>query len=626
MTPAHFRRSPFRRLRGRKPWECFMKPLLLIGALAAPAVVHAQTAVPAKLDPVVVTATGKPTALGDTLAPLLVLTREDIVRAQALDLAELLRFYAGIEIGRNGGPGAVTSVFVRGGESNHTLVLIDGIRMNPATSGGAAWQNIAPEMIERIEIVKGPRASLYGSDAIAGVVNVITRQAAQGPKVDLSLRGGSDATWDAAASGSWGTERGSVSLQAQHLRTDGFPALVGQTRNTGYDRTSLNLDTRAQFGTATLGARIWDSAGTSEYYGYDPVDFSRVVVEQDYRNQVAAVDASLPIGEHLRAQVRASRMQDDIEQQQSEDYVETVRSGFDAELIWNRGAQRISGGASFVREDVEANSFGSLIDERRDIATLRLQDELGFGRHHAVAGVSWSDYDGFGNRWDGSLDYGFDVTPSARIVASAGTGFRAPDATDRFGFGGNPDLDPERARNFELGWQQRVGDDHRVDLRLFRSDVDDLINLLCDENFNCTAVNVDRYRNEGVELSYHLRTAIWSATLTGLLQDPVDRSSDRQLLRRAKRTVALRVSRDFGIWDAGFDVLGSGDRPDVSAETGAPVTAPGYALLNLHAGLRLGTSTELRLRLENVFDKDYETAAGFAQPDASIYVGLRYSL
>jgi vitamin B12 transporter len=594
--------------------------LLFVGAVAAPVVVFAQSETPAKLDPVIVTATGQPTSLGDTLAPLLVLTREDIARAQALDLAELLRFFAGVELGRNGGAGAFTSVFVRGGESNHTLILIDGVRMNPATSGGAALQNVAPEMIERIEIVKGPRATLYGSDAIAGVINVITRRAAQGSAADLSLRGGSENTWDASLHGRWGTERGSVSLQAQHLRTDGFPALAGQTRDTGYDRTSLNLDTQLKLGEATLGARIWDSSGSAEYYGFDPVDFSRIVVEQDYRNQVAAIDASLPLGENLGAQLRASRMQDDIEQQQSDDFVETVRSGVDAELVWTLGAQRISGGAGFVREDVSALTFGSPIDEQRDIVTLRVQDEISAGRHRAVIGASWSDYDGFGTRWDGSLDYGFDVTPTSRAVASAGTGFRAPDATDRFGFGGNADLEPERARNYELGWQQRVGDAHRIDLRLFRSDVDDLINLLCDENFNCTAVNVDRYRNDGVELSYHLRTAQWSATLTGLVQDPVDRSSDSQLLRRARRSAALRVTRSLGIWDAGFDMLGSASRPDFDREL------PGYALLNLHAGVRLGTATELRLRAENVLDKDYQTASGFNQPDASVYVSLRHSL
>jgi len=599
-----------------------MKTLLLLGTLAVPVVVYAQpTPDSTVLEPMVVTATGHPTAAADTLAPLLVLTREEIEQSQATDLAELLRFFAGVELGRHGGPGSTTSVFIRGGESNHSLILIDGVRVNPASSGGAALQNIAPAMIERIEVVKGPRASLYGSDAIGGVINIITRNGADGSSAEASLRGGSDNTWDGNLRGSYAGKRGSVSVQAQQLRSDGYAALVGFGESAGYDRTSLNLDGRLAVGTATVSAQLWNSQGEAEYYGYDSLTFDRVVVAQDYRNQVAAVGARMPIGDSLDGTLRWSQMRDQIDQQQSADFIETDRSGIDGGITWSHAQHRVTGGFGVITEKVDASSYGSLVTEDRDLLSLRLQDEASWGRHQVVAGVNWTDYDFFGARWDGSLDYGYALSDNTRLVASAGTGFRAPDATDRYGFGGNPDLEPEAAKNYELGWQHHLSQGQRLDLRIFQSDVDNLINVICDASFNCTAVNVDRYRNQGVEVTYTLRAQAWSATLTGLLQDPQDRSTGDQLLRRAKRSAALKLQHDIGVWNAGLDLLTSSARPDFGGQT-----LGGYALVNLLGGVSLNPHVDLRVRIENVLDKDYQTAGGYRQQGASLYASVSYHL
>ena len=576
---------------------------------------------PTLLDTVVVTATGQPTALGDVLAPVQIITRDQIELAQAGDLAELLRFFAGVELGRNGGPGQVTSVFIRGGESNHTLVLVDGVRVNPATSGGAALQNIAPESIERIEVVKGPRATLYGSDAIGGVINVITRgsAAADGSSVGGSLRGGSFGTIAGAVRGRYNGERLSATLQAEHEKVDGFPALKGFDDDTGYERDSVNADARYRLGAATIGARLWDARGDVEYYGFD-ADFNRAVVSQQYRNQTGALDVTLPLGERVSSTLQATRTLDRIDQKQSDDRVETRRHALDAALVYALDAHRISTGINLAREDVEALNFGTAIDQRRDIVALRAQDEWQAGRHRAVIGGSLTDYEGFGGRVDGSLDYGYDWRDGTRLLASAGTGFRAPDATDRFGFGGNPDLDPEKARNYELGVQQRLGAHQRADLRVFRSDVDDLINTLCDADFNCTSVNVDRYRNTGVELSYQLTLQQWSAYLSGIHQDPEDRATGDTLLRRARRSAALKLSRRIGRYQAGVDVLASGARQDFGG-----VRLGGYTLLNLTAGAELTRRCSLQLRVENLFDKDYETADTYRQPERSYYATLRYA-
>lgn len=600
------------------------------GARALPAVLsfavvsaHAATsggAEPTQLDPVVVTATGQATPLAEALAPLIVIDREQIEAAQALDLAELLRFYAGIDLGRAGGPGQQTGVFVRGGESNHTLVLVDGVRMNPSTAGGAALQNIAPEMIERVEIVKGPRASLYGSDAIGGVINVITRRDDPGLQLDGSLRGGSDDTVDASLRAHYAGERGRAGLQVQQLKTDGFPARQGFADDTGYERTSLNASGALNLGAATLGARFWDSHGNVEYYGFDPATFATVVLDQDYRNRIAAVDLSLPLTGTLAATLQGSRMRDDIEQQQSADRVETVRRSADASLVWSPAGQgqRLTAGATFTREDVEALSFGAPIDEQRDVTALRVQDEWQAGRHRAVLAATYSDYSDFGDRWDGNLDYGFDLARDTRLVAAVGTGFRAPDASDRFGFGGNPDLRPEKARNYEIGVQQQLATGQRADLRAFYSEVEDLITVNCDANFDCLAVNVDEYRNRGVEVTYELAGSDWTATLTGTLQDPVDKATDDTLLRRARRSAALRLNKRYDRFSIGTDVLASGAREDFDGRLG------GYTLVNLNGGIAFTRQLALRLRVENAFDTDYRTASGYNSPGRGYYATLSF--
>lgn len=616
-----------------------MKTLLFAGALAAPSLALAETAAapapgPVRLPAVVVTATRTEQSPDDTLAALTVVSREEIERSQANDIADILRFQAGLDLGRAGGPGQQTSIFIRGGESNHTLVLIDGVRVNSSTSGGAALQNITPDMIERIEIVKGPRSTLYGSDAIGGVINIITR-AGTTPGADVRLRAGADQTHDASARAGYGDERKQLNLFVQQLDTDGTPTCAGSDIDRGYRQTTVNLRGAAKIGSSVeVSARGWNSQGRAEYLGFcgggEPVD-------QDYQNQVAAIDLVFRPGAAWRSVLTASRTEDDIRQNQAnflglKDSVRTIRPTLDWHNLLAVGElQRLSFGGQISREDVDAESFGSVIEERRDLHSVFVQDELASGRHRAVLGLSYADYEGFGNDVTWNLEYGFDLFTATRLIASASSGFRAPDASDRFGFGGDPDLDPERSKNYEVGVRQFIGVTQRVELRAFQSEVDDLISVEFspendpNEDFGFKAVNIDEYRNRGAELSWRFDTAAWSAGASGIVQDPEDRSSKQQLLRRAKRSVSASLVRHLGRHDLGLDVLGTSKRPDVDAATGAPVESGGYALLNLSGGLQLDSHFRLEGRVENLLDKDYQTAAGFEQPGVGGYVSLRYA-
>ncbi|HSM31972.1 MAG TPA: TonB-dependent receptor plug domain-containing protein, partial [Woeseiaceae bacterium] len=207
-------------------------------------------------DTIIVTATRTEIPLEQATVPVRVITRDDIELSLATDLAELLRFEAGIDIGRNGGPGQATSMFMRGTESNHTLVLIDGVRINPGTIGGAPIQHISPEVIERVEIVKGARSALFGTDAIGGVINIITRRADE-THIEGGAGAGSFDSRSAFLSGGVRNEKNQLGITLDWQDTEGYPPRVGSDIDRGYDNFSLNIHAARDIGHGEISLRHW---------------------------------------------------------------------------------------------------------------------------------------------------------------------------------------------------------------------------------------------------------------------------------------------------------------------------------------------------------------------------------
>jgi vitamin B12 transporter len=291
-----------------------------------------------RLDDVVVTATRRAISADTALPPVTIIGRAEIERSQALDVADLLRYHTGVEIARNGGPGQVTSVFIRGANSNHTLVLIDGVKVNPGTAGGAALQNITPELVERIEIVKGPRSSLHGSEAIGGVINIITRRAAPGgAELGASVRAGRYGTRGASANAGFQDERFGAGISAVTLRADGFPTYRDSDDDRGFDNDAVNAWARADLGRFDAEASHWQATGTTEYS-----DFFRAPQDQEFTNRLSRVRLGWR-GQDWRSAVTASRFVDRIEQGElafdPDDFVETERDVVD----WQNDLDLIAG-------------------------------------------------------------------------------------------------------------------------------------------------------------------------------------------------------------------------------------------------------------------------------------------
>ena len=602
--------APFRRL-------AFVSCLSMIAA----GVQAAET--PEPLGASIVTATRTVTEIDEVLAPVIVITREELERSLAPDIANLLRFHAGIDIGRNGGPGQLSSVFIRGTDSNHTTVLIDGVRINPGTIGGAQIQNLVPESIERIEIVKGPRSTLYGTDAIGGVINVITRNYA-GTEMNASVGYGSFDTRQAAFAGGIGGAAGDVAISGSWLESEGFPPRATSDTDRGYDNSSVTLKARTHLGPVELGVRGWTSSGNTQY-----LDFFVLPVEQDYENNALAVEAAVRPTERWLSRFTVSRIEDEIEQLQPpfegapNDLLRTRRNAFDWQNDLQLGESNVlTAGVLLTREDTEEMSFGAGYEESTDVDMVFLQDRLDAGRHNLLLAFAALDHETFGRENTWNVDYGLDFGSATRLVASAGTAFRAPDSTDRFGFGGNPDLDPERSRNYELALRHLIGERHQLGLSVFRNDIDDLIQFVVTdpETFEGQNFNVEEARIEGVELTYEYAGEDWRARVEGSLQDPRNRTDDSQLIRRTRESLTISLVKTFGPVELGLDTLTAGKRKDFGG-----VTLDGYTLLNATARWFVTDAWTVQASLENALDEQYELANGFNTADRSLLVATRVS-
>jgi vitamin B12 transporter len=551
-----------------------------------------------------------------------VIDRATIERSNAGDATELLRFHAGLDVASNGGPGQPTALFIRGTESNHTLVLVDGIRINPGTIGLPGLQNIRPDLIDRIEVVKGPRSALWGSDAIGGVVNIVTRRGSQDGWITEAGYGAYD-TKHASLNG--GTDLGksaALDVGVSWLDSDGFPTRTTDTIDRGYDSLSANVALRADVGDAEVTVQHWRTEGTSEYS-----DFFLAPVDQDYVTATTAAEVRLPVGQAGEARIAFNHLEDETRQNQSPDFLETDRDTFDAQYDWKWSEVHGLGvGAMYTRERASSESYGEGFRSDTDAVNVYVQDRIASGPHLGMLVLGYTDHETAGSEFTWNAEYGYSFNERrTRVYALAGSGFRAPDATDRYGYGGNPDLKPESSRNYEVGVKHALTPQQSLSLSAFHTDIEDLIDftVLSYDPFEGINQNVAEARIEGIEASWVYTGSLWQARVEAIYQDPRDRADDSRLLRRAQESLTVGLARAFGPVLFGLDVLASGDRKDF----GFPqdVTLDGYVLANLTAQWRVTPGLSLIARVENLLDEDYELADTYNTADRGLYVSMRYA-
>jgi len=588
-----------------------MRPLVSIALAASLSISSPSTAADISAgDTIVVTATRTEIPLSDATVPVTVITREEIELSLATDLAELLRFEAGLDIGRNGGPGQATSLFLRGTESNHTLVLIDGVRMNPGTLGGAAIQNIAPEVIERVEIVKGARSALFGTDAIGGVINIITRRSDEG-YFEGGAGGGSFASQSGHVSGGNRSADGEFGVNLDWQSTDGYAPRIDSDVERGYDNLSANLYGARRFGANEISVHHWRGEGNVEY-----LDFFLSPLDQDYKNTITAIGLDTRVSGSGNSKLILSFMQDEVEQNQSPDFVKSERLSLDWQYSHAFETHTLTGGLFAVEEDASAESFGSGFDEDTSTRAVFVQDQISLGRHRGFVALRLTDHDDFGTHTTWNAEYAVDIGDALTLNLGMGHAFRAPDATDRFGFGGSTDLKPELADEMQLGFRYASGGRHSVDLEFYANDIEDLIEF---DLQTFTLKNLDEAQIRGAQLGYEYRGEHFVLRADLVRQSAENADTDTRLLRRAEESATISYTQNIGVHRLGLSILASGDREDFGGTSLA-----GYVLVNLTGQLQLSDAWQLNARIENLTDVEYQTAANYRMQERSGFLELKY--
>lgn len=578
---------------------------------------------PPKVGAMVVTAARTQQALSDVLTDLTLLDREDIDRSGAASLVDLLQRVSGLEITNNGGPGTASGVFLRGANTGHTLVLVDGLRVDSATLGGTTLEALPLAAVERIEILRGPASSLYGADALGGVIQIFTRRGEGPAKLNASVGLGSFGRQQAQAGLQGGTESWRYALHAGIDRDRGFSAIKNENnysfnpdrdgfrREQVSGRVDYRIDPRQE-----LALAAWQSRLKSQFdSGPDFDDRTRSTlrgISASYRGNLLAL---------WTLNLRAAQTMDDSVTDSSWGHF-AVRTRQDS-LLWQNDLRLPLGELqlAFERREEKVNSETSYEKDRRDTNALLLAYRLEAGAHALQANLRHDDNSQYGAKDTGSLAYAWRFAPGWRASAAAGTAFKAPSFNDLYypGFG-NPELRPESARNLETGLKYAQGG-WEMKALVFRNRVEDLIVFMCDLNFNCAPANVAQARLRGLSLTASWRAGGFNIEGHWDVQKPQDADTSHWLPRRARQHGGLNLAQDLGAWRLGAEWIASGRRYEDAANL-RPMA--GYGLLKLSATYRIGAGWSMLARVNNAFDKRYEIAKDYGTPGVNVFLALQY--
>jgi len=634
-----------------------MKKIILSSLLIAQlftANVFADTEL--KTDDVFVTATRTPILKNNVIADVTTISSEDIERAGSSSLPELLQRQPGIEISNLGGPGKVSTIGIRGTSSTHSIVLVDGIRLSAATTGFSAIEHIPLSQIEKIEILRGPASSLYGQDAIGGVIQIFTKKGVDGFKPYADIGYGSYNTSNFKSGIRAGNNQTTYAINFAAMNTDGFSAFVP---NPASPANSKNLD-KDEYKNYSLSSSL--SHKINQDYEIDLQYFlskgknhfdnrfanSSPLFHGNYRNEIKletyAMNIKGQINKTWQSSIKLSQSTDkylDLQKNNlvtflDEDGVNDLYKTTQDQLSWQNNIVLPKGSITFLYDFL-----------KQRIKTTDLYEKTQRTNHGVMVGYNLIEdkhnfqtnfRKDFNSAYDdaitGNIGYAYSINSNWSLASSYGTAFVSPSfnflypLSNTFAFG-NPNLKPEKSKNIEASIRYR-DDSGSMSLTMFKNKIDDLIIYIGDDavEFSRTnTTNINKALIEGFTISGDQFFGHFQIKGSATGQSAKNEDTDKYLPRRASLIGNINLNYYIGRWNIGAEETFSGNRFDDAANK---INLSGYALTNIVADYKINDKLKLNLRLNNVFDKDYslaaEGASGFKYqtPGRSLFTNLRY--
>ncbi|CUB03202.1 Outer membrane cobalamin receptor protein [Marinomonas fungiae] len=597
----------------------FAKTATALAILAATSAQMAAAQETTNLSKLVVTATTTEVTEAQSLTSVTVISKDDIKKQQPHEITELLAAQPGIDIVTNGGYGKSTSIFTRGSNSTGTKLLIDGVPIQSHSLGSASWQYLPISQVERIEIVRGPKSSLYGSSAAGGVVQVFLPEGQQGDQAEITLGAGSFGTTQTDASVSGSDGKTSYLLAVGTFDTDGEEVKEG-AGDMGYSNDHVMARLGYEFDSgAYIKALLMHAEGDSEY-----TTSSGSVRNNDYQNQVLALTGGIDVTDSWQSEVQLRQSRDDYDVLNDAG----IKTGtyYDSEsqgVRWNNtlwlGDHEFVVGAEHVKDSFD----GSYAKERTNNSVFA-QSLSEFGPLSVQLNIRADHYDEYDTQTTGGVAFGYQLDPVHTLRVSGRTSFTAPTFNsmnaENWGYTLVNEIRPETSESYEVGIRGDYQNSY-WDAAVYQADYDDLIAWTYP-----TVGNIEAARVQGLELAAGTSIEQWSFAVAATLMDTENLSEGavhgNRLVRRANKSARIDVDRHFEEFSLGMTLASYGERfDDEENET----LLPGYGVLNLRASYDFAQNWNAKFVVKNALDKSYQTAQGYNNPGVGAFLTVNYS-
>ena len=589
-----------------------MKSHFLVPVLSILSLSTISYATENQLDDVVVTATKTAISADQSIVPVVVITADDIEKSPAMDLPGLLSGTAGINIASAGGFGQQTSLFVRGTNSTHTLVIIDGVKVGSLSSGFTALEHISLDQIERIELIKGSRSSLYGSDAIGGVLQIFTKKGSgdvSGFHPAVTIGAGSNDTNKVGFSVSGGMGGFTLGMNGVVFHTGGIDATLESNFNNDPDEDKYNNDSislnigKLWNNGVKLDLLYMNSNGEVEYDGGN--------FRSDIKNSLNSLKLYVPASDKLDVTLQISESVDDL----------TSFGAWDSRNKSRRRQQNLQ--TDYYVTDLFQVSFGlerqqdklnssNYADQKTKSQSRYFQGLFDSEMVGVLVGFRHDDYGNYGDEDTWNIGARLNISDSIKLTANNGTAFKAPNFNQMFWpGGGNPDLLPEKSRSYEIGAAYQTKQ-MQLQLNMYRTKVENLIS-------GWPSSNINRAQISGEELIVNLtnnRIADLAIELSHV--DSRDKASGERLLKRPIKSAKVTVAKEIGAVDIALTAIGYSS----SLGWGGTESA-GYGVFNGAVNYALNDHVKFSLKGENLFDKEYSPVYGYSSKGRSFMLEMK---